>query len=117
MLNEIIKKINEQQKSHKPTSAVFCVGEQLKDICANNKPAQELVLRDLDIKEMSIVECEKKIKAYADKHKEGNFAFVSPQIAHEIICKFYGIPLVEQEPISPTATEPKARVNLEDFFS
>lgn len=116
MLNEIVKKITEQQKAHKPTSAVFCVGEQLKDICANNKQAQELVLHDLDIKEMSIVECEKKIKAYADKHKEGNFAFVSPQIAHDIICEFYGIPKASQIEIKETSS-PTVNVNLEDFFS
>ena len=89
MLNEIVKKITKQQKGYKPTSAVFCVGEQLKDICANNKQAQELVLHDLDIKEMSIVECEKKIKSYADKHKEGNFAFVSPQIADINLDDFF----------------------------
>ena len=115
MLNEIIKKITEQQKAHKPTSAVFCVGEQLKDICANNKQAQELVLHDLDIKEMSIVECEKKIKSYADKHKEGNFAFVSPQIAHDIICDFYGIPKASQIEIKPQESR-IADINLDDFF-
>ena len=40
---------------------------------------------------MSIVECEKKIKAYADKHKKNNFACVTPQQAEKIICEFYGI--------------------------
>lgn len=40
---------------------------------------------------MSIVECEKKIKAYADKHKKNNFACVTPHQAEKIICEFYGI--------------------------
>ena len=53
--------------------------------------AAEIVGQDLKIKVMSIVECEKKIKAYADKHKKNNFACVTPQQAEKIICEFYGI--------------------------
>ena len=40
---------------------------------------------------MSIAKCEEKIKAYADGHKQGNFSFVSPQVAEDIIRKFYGL--------------------------
>ena len=35
----------------------------------------------------------KEIKKYADEHRTGNFSFVSPKIAEEIIRKFYGIEL------------------------
>lgn len=99
MIDEVIKQIEEQQKGQENTPPYY-VGEQLKDIIRNNPQAAEIVGQDLKIKEMSIVECEKKIKAYADKHKTGNFAFVSPQQAEKIICEFYGIsatdPVAEQ---------------------
>ena len=89
MLNEIIKKINEQQKAHKPHTPVFYVGEQLKDICAAIPEARELVNRDLDIPEMSIDKCEEKIKAFAKTHG----GCTPPGEAHRIICEFYGISL------------------------
>lgn len=90
MINTVIKQI-EGQQAGKENTAPYYVGEQLKAIIRNNPQAAEIVGQDLKIKEMSIVECEKKIKGYADKHKTGNFAFVSPQQAEKIICEFYGI--------------------------
>ena len=78
----------------------WMVGEQLKDIIKNNERAQEIVSQDLDVPEMSLVECEKKIKAFADKKKikafadkkkTGNFSCVLPCEAEEIIKEFYGI--------------------------
>ena len=78
MINTVIKQIEEQQVG-KENTAPYYVGEQLKDIIRNNPQAAEIVGQDLKVKEMSIVECEKKIKAYADKHKKNNFACVTPQ--------------------------------------
>ena len=74
MINTVIKQIEEQQVG-KENTAPYYVGEQLKDIIRNNPQAAEIVGQDLKVKEMSIVECEKKIKAYADKHKKNNFNY------------------------------------------
>ena len=41
---------------------------------------------------MSITEAEKKIKAYADAHKTGSFACVTPAEADRILREFYGLP-------------------------
>lgn len=90
MIQKVLDKITEQQKGKENTAPYF-VGEQLKDIIKNNPAAAEIVGQDLEVKEMSIAECAKKIKAYADKHKTGNFAFVSPQQVEKIIREFYGI--------------------------
>lgn len=90
MLEQVIKKISEQQKTCEGKPA-WCVGEHLKDILRANPDCAEIVLQDLDLKEMSIVECEKKIKAYADKHRNGNVGFCPPHEAEKIIKKFYGI--------------------------
>ena len=49
--------------------------------------------KDLDVEEMSLEHAEKEIKSYADKHKTGNFSYVSPAKAEEILRNFYGLPL------------------------
>lgn len=113
MLEKVINMITEQQKG-KENTAPWIVGEQLKDICRSTPGAAELVAQDLEIEEMSIVECEKKIKAFADeRHKKnkGNCAFVSPMEAEKIIREFYGIRAVAEV----TKTETKKAVSLFDL--
>lgn len=93
MLNLVIEKISAQQKGKEDT-ALFMVGEQLKDICRDTPGAAELVLQDLDVPEMSLEKCEAKIKAYADElhdKNKGGCICISPSTAEKIIRKFYGI--------------------------
>ena len=119
MLSKVIKKIEAQQKGKEGTPPFF-VGEHLKDILKKCPPACiEIVSADLDIKEMSIVHCEKKIKEYADKHKKGALGFVPPSIAEGIICKFYGIEIgsaVAQDTIQPPLKEADSYIDLSDFI-
>ena len=106
---DVFEKIRSQQP--KERTAVWMVGEQLADIIRHDLAAQEIVSRDLDAKGMSLADCEKKIKAYADKHKTGNFACVIPSEAERIIREFYGI--------TETASKHEASgvvLNLEDYF-
>ena len=67
---------------------------------------------DLDNEEMSLEKCEKKIKAYADKQKTGNFAYVAPKAAEDIIRKFYGLPAAGEKPSKQTG----GIVDLADFL-
>ena len=97
----VFEKIEAQQKGKEGT-APYMVGEQLKDICRREPTSAELIDKDLDIKEMSIVEAEKKIKAYADSHKKGSFACVPPDVAEDILRKFYGLPKRGERP-APSA--------------
>ena len=92
MLNKAIAAIEQQQAAVKPRSPQWMVGEQLKDICRREPKSAELIAQDLAVKEMSITEAEKKIKAFADKHKTGNFACVTPIEAEKILREFYGLP-------------------------
>ena len=97
---EALRLIEEQQKAVKEGSAPWMVGEQLKDICRREPASAELIGQDLTVKEMSITEAEKKIKAFADKHKTGNFACVTPVQAEKILREFYGLenPELREEP-------------------
>lgn len=93
MLEKVLEKISKQQEG-KENTAVWMVGEQLKDICRSTPGAAEIILQDLDVAEMSIENAEKKIKEYADeqhKKNKGNCACVPPNVAEDIIREFYGI--------------------------
>lgn len=109
-LSVAIDKITAQQP--KERTPVWMVGEQLKDMLRAEPHLAELVAQDLDVKEMSLAECEKKIKAFADGHKTGSFACVIPSEAERIIREFYGLP-ARGEAAEPVGDK---LIRLEDFF-
>ncbi len=114
-----IEKITAQQTGIEGT-APFMVGEQLKDICRKDARAAELILQDLHVEAMSLTNAEKKIKAYADGHRKGNFACVPPDVAEKILREFYGLPAkdvaaAEREQETPAVAAEKI-VNLADFL-
>ena len=92
MLDKAVAAIEAQQAKVAARSAPWMVGEQLKDICRREPASAELIAQDLENEQMSITEAEKKIKAFADKHKTGNFACVTPIEAEKILREFYGLP-------------------------
>ena len=61
MVNEAIKKIEEQQAKFTKKDKQFWVAEQIKDICRSCPEQAELILKDLENKDMSIANAEKKI--------------------------------------------------------
>ena len=114
---QAIQAIEAQQKEVKERSPQWMVGEQLKDICRLEPRSAELIAQDLQVKEMGIVEAEKKIKAFADAHKTGNFACVTPMEADRILRKFYGLPAAGEMGQIPVPEQAKDNVfKLEDFF-
>lgn len=91
---------------------VWMVGEQLKDMIRDCPGWQELVDQDLENQAMSLAECEKKIKDYADKHKKNGFACVVPSVAEKIIRDFYGLTDEARGEKHGSGNI----INLEDFF-
>ena len=112
MLNRAIEMIEAQQP--KERTAVWMVGEQLKDMLRDEPHLAEIVVQDLEQKTMSLTECEKKIKAFADKHKTGSFACVVPSEAERIIREFYGLPERGKRPEPEKA--PGGIIDLTDFL-
>lgn len=92
IVEQVIAAISKQQEKVKARSAPWMVGEQLKDICRREPASAELICKDLEVEEMSITAAEKKIKAFADANKTGNFACVTPMEAERILREFYGLP-------------------------
>lgn len=100
----------------KERTAVWMAGEQLKDIVRAEPEAAELVVQDMANKSM-LADCEKKIKAFADQHKTGSFACVTPIEAEKIIRKHFGLPGRGEAPAK--AKEPQqdgGLVDLSSFF-
>lgn len=87
----VFEKIEAQQAKEAGRTDASMVGEQLKDICRAEPRSAELIEKDLDVKEMSLKAAAAKIKAFADKHKTGNFACVTPAEAEGILRDFYGL--------------------------
>ena len=107
---DVFEKIRAQQPTER--TAVWMVGEQLADIIRHDLAAQETVSRDLDAEGMTLADCEKKIKAFADAHKTGIFSCVIPSEAERIIREFYGLNEIGQA----AETERGVVLNLEDYF-
>lgn len=92
-VEKVIEAIEKQQGKLKKFSMAHTVGEQLKDILRDQPTAAGIVLQDFENTGMGIVDCEKKIAAYAREHREGNGGCCPPLEADRIIREFYGIPV------------------------
>jgi hypothetical protein len=114
-----IQAIERQQKSVKERSAPWMVGEQLKEICRREPKSAELIAQDMENPAMDITQAEKKIKAFADGHKTGNFACVTPIEADRILREFYGLPAqgeTGERPAETAGSAAKVALNLADFL-
>lgn len=99
-LQTTLDRIAAQQATYKQGSAPWCVGEQLKDILRHQPEIAQLVANDLDHTGMSLADCEKKIAAFANDHRQGSVGFCGPADSDRIIRAFYGLPE------APAATSP-----------
>lgn len=116
MLEKAISAIEAQQKTVKPRSPQWMVGEQLKDLCRQDARCAELIAQDLTVPEMSVTAAEKKIKAFADKNRTGGFACVTPAEADRILREFYGLPEASAEPVRTERKAESPVVNLLDYL-
>lgn len=122
-LQTTLDKIAAQQATYKQGSAPWCVGEQLKDILRHQPEIAQLVANDLDHTGMSLADCEKKIAAFANDHRQGTVGFCGPADSDRIIREFYGLPEHSETPshIAPVGTQAAAPtrrkiIRLEDFL-
>ena len=119
-MSKLFEMIREQQKGHE-NGPVFMVGEQLKEIAFREPICAELLEKDLAIPALSIVEAEKKLKAYADANHKGAKCFcISPMKAEEILREFYGLPkmvgLTAAMPVEKKEEVSSGHIDLSDFL-
>lgn len=112
----VFERIDAQQKGHENTD-IWMVGQQLKDILHGDPTLEEIVYKDLDVKDLSLTNAAKKIKAWADEqHKKtkGSCVCVPPDVAEGIIREFYGLPGCGASGKQPTDPVPEEDT-LPDF--
>lgn len=112
-LEKALEVIKAQQAQEKGRTAPWMVGEQLTELLQHEPEAAELILQDLTTGGMSLRGAEQKIKAFADAHKTGNFACVTPAEAEKILREYFGL----AERVAKEKPKPEGKViALEDFF-
>lgn len=84
--------LREQQSKVKERSPQWMTAEQLMDICRMEPESAERIAQDIEHGGLNITEAEKKIKAFADSHRTGNFACVTPAEADRILREYFGLP-------------------------
>ena len=122
-MDKAMEAIAEQQGKVKARSAPWMVGEQLKDMIRREPGIAQLIAQDLTAGGMSLTAAEAKIKAFADKHRTGNFACVTPVEAEGILREYFGLPkagdVPHPSPAGDTFPQGKAGegvIDLADFF-
>ena len=113
---ELTEIISQQQKGKEGT-AVFYVGEQLKDMAKRSEVTAELLLTDLKNPDMDITAAEKQLKAYADKNHGKNQSFcISPYAAEKIFREFYGLSQDEETEEKSERRQEEQMIDLGDFL-
>jgi len=120
-MDKAMEAIAAQQKKVQERSAPWMVGEQLKDMLRREPALAELIAQDLTTGGMSLTAAEREIKKFADGHKTGGFACVTPAESEEIIRNYFGLPERSEEQIAaaPAGTRNNGGaevINLADFF-
>lgn len=117
-IKEAMALITEQQSKAEQFGPVYGVGEQLKDLIANDPAVAGLVAADLKQEGMSLADCEKKIKAWADQHhKKGmHCVFVPPMEAEKIIREFYGLGEAREPKPEMSSHAREKEISLFDFM-
>ena len=121
-MDKAIRAIEEQQGRVKARSAPWMVGEQLKDMVRREPGIGELIAQDLTAGGMSLEKAEVKLKAFADKHRTGNFACVTPAEAEDVLREYFGLPKAgDPHPsaaatASPRGSQGEGVIDLADFF-
>ncbi len=111
----ICNMIAEQQKGKEGTPA-WMVGEQLKEIASREPVSAELLEKDLAVPEMNLEKAADQIKKKADelhKKQKGNCVCVPPDVAEDVIRKFYGLPKRGETVYKPTGPQV---LSLADFL-
>lgn len=91
-MNERLFAIIQRQQEGHENEPRFMIGEQLKEIAAREPGVSEILLRDLEIPELSLEAAERKLQQYADQHHKGANCFcITPKVAEGILREMYGL--------------------------
>ena len=117
MKHPAIKMIEIQMGENKANEIIQQIGKALIELCSDVAIA-EIIMQDLEVKEMSLKHCYDSFYEYAKKHKTGNYFGGSSELAEQLICDFYGIhtkPVEQSQPLEQSQPVP-TKFSLADFM-
>ena len=125
---KVLQLIEAMQQKEKDGSLLWCVAEDLKTMASSlTDDEAQLVATDLEAGTHDLAACEKEIRAYANKHKDGKVACCPGPMVPKILRQCFGLPeetataaqAAAQEPVQAPAepAKPKRkRLDILDFM-
>lgn len=104
---KVLQLIEAMQRKEKDGSLLWCVAEDLKAMTAAlTEEEAKLVATDLEAGSHDLKACEKEIKAYADKHRNGKTGCCPGPMVPKILRRCFGLPEENAQPAQTAAQEP-----------
>lgn len=100
---KVLRLIEAMQQKEKDGSLLWCVAEDLKSMASSlTEDEAKLVAADLEAGSHDLKACEKEIRAYADKHKDGRTGCCPGPMVPKILRKCFGLPDENAQAMQPT---------------
>lgn len=100
---KVLQLIEAMQQKEKDGSLLWCVAEDLKTMAgALTEDEAKLVAADMEAGSHDLKACEKEIRAYADKHKDGRTGCCPGPMVPKILRKCFGLPDENAQAMQPT---------------
>ncbi len=117
-MNETLQKALDAVSAAQPKeeSAVWMVGEQLKDILRASPELAQIVIEDFEAQKTPLADCEKKIADYAKAHRHGSSGCCTPKAAEKIIRKHFGLPEEPSVGCADSSAQGAVAVDLDRFL-
>jgi hypothetical protein len=112
MLNEAIKKIQDEIEAEKSNSYVLYVGKQMIEHINKNPGYAQNILEEGKTIKGSLEEMRKE----AAKVKQGNMAVIPPDQGMRIVFDYFGIKEVVEEEIEDVRPKRNVNISLDDLF-
>ena len=90
---KVLQLIEAMQQKEKDGSLLWCVAEDMKTMASSlTDDEAKLVAADLEAGSHDLKACEKEIRVYADKHKDGRTGCCPGPMVPKILRKCFGLP-------------------------
>ena len=124
---KVLRLIEAMQQKEKDGSLLWCVAEDLKTMASSlTEDEATLVAADLEAGSHNLKACEKEIRAYADKHKDGRTGCCPGPMVPKILRQCFGLPAENAQAMQPTpepvqaqaepAKPKRKRLDIMDFM-
>ena len=114
---KVLQLIEAMQRKEKDGSLLWCVAEDLKALAGTlTEDEAKLVATDLEAGTHDLAACEKEIRAYAYKRKDGKAACCPGPMVPKILRGCFGLPEESAQAPAEPAKPKRKRLDIMDFM-